>query len=182
MQDHEWAQALEQRRHTVRQQVSAEEWAAREDLAACYRLCVHYRMTDMIYNHISLRVPGTHDQFLINAFGLLYEEVSASNLVKIDVAGMEPRALRGLERHLKRHRPSIVSEFHPQAMRAASGVEAIDYLRWLRGFHPAITVLHRDGRRERCGDEQGVIDAWRAANAAAGLDGALHLDIALERE
>lgn len=47
MQDHEWAQALEQRRHTVRQQVSAEEWAAREDLAACYRLCVHYRMTDM---------------------------------------------------------------------------------------------------------------------------------------
>jgi len=87
MQDHEWAQVLEHRRQTVRQQVSAEEWAAREDLAACYRLCVHYRMTDMIYNHISLRVPGRHDQFLINAFGLLYSEVSASNLIKVDIEG-----------------------------------------------------------------------------------------------
>jgi len=104
------------------------------------------------------------------------------DLVKIDVAGMEPRALRGLERHIERHRPLIVSEFHPLAMRAASGVEAIDYLRWLRKFYPAITILHRNGRRERCSDEQGVIEAWRAANAAAGLDGALHLDIALVRE
>ena len=80
-------QVLAQRREATRKQVSAEEWAAREDLAACYRLAVHYRMTDMIYNHISMRVPGTRDQFLINAFGLLYEEVCASNLVKIDVNG-----------------------------------------------------------------------------------------------
>jgi ribulose-5-phosphate 4-epimerase/fuculose-1-phosphate aldolase len=78
---------LKTRRDTVRQNVSPEEWAAREDLAACYRLCVHYRMTDMIYNHISLRVPGSEDHFLINAFGLLYEEVSASNLVKVDIDG-----------------------------------------------------------------------------------------------
>lgn len=78
---------LEERRRTMRARVSPEEWAAREDLAACYRLCVHYRMTDMIYNHISLRVPGRHDQFLINHFGLLYEEVSASNLVKVDIEG-----------------------------------------------------------------------------------------------
>lgn len=104
------------------------------------------------------------------------------DVVKIDVEGMEPLALRGLERHIARHRPLIVSEFHPQAMRAASGVEASDYLSWLRGFYPAITVLHRDGRRERFTDEQGVMDAWRAANAAAGLDGALHLDIALTRD
>ena len=79
------ATVLKNRRDTLRQRVSVEEWEAREDLAACYRLCVHYRMTDMIYNHISLRVPGTEDQFLINAFGLLYEEVSASNLVKVDI-------------------------------------------------------------------------------------------------
>lgn len=79
--------AIKQRRETVKRSVSSEEWAAREDLAACYRLAVHYRMTDLIYNHISLRVPGTTDQFLINAFGLLYEEISASNLVKIDVDG-----------------------------------------------------------------------------------------------
>jgi len=80
-------QALAVRRQNVRNSVSAEEWAAREDLAACYRLCVHYRMTDMIYNHISLKVPGTEDHFLINAFGLLYEEVTASNLVKVDIDG-----------------------------------------------------------------------------------------------
>jgi ribulose-5-phosphate 4-epimerase/fuculose-1-phosphate aldolase len=78
---------LEKRRTSVREQVSSEEWAAREDLAACYRLAAHYRMTDMIYNHISLRVPGRHDQFLINHFGLLYEEISASNLVKVDIDG-----------------------------------------------------------------------------------------------
>lgn len=86
MNPNELAEILEQRRCTLRQHVGKLEWAAREDLAACYRLCVHYRMTDMIYNHISLRVPGT-DHFLINAFGLLYEEVSASNLVKVDIRG-----------------------------------------------------------------------------------------------
>lgn len=78
---------LGERRLNLRGRVSEAEWAAREDLAACYRLCVHYRMTDMIYNHISLRVPGRHDQFLINHFGLMYEEVSASNLVKVDIDG-----------------------------------------------------------------------------------------------
>ena len=87
MEDDDWIRVLEQRRRTTRDAVSTDEWAARVDLAACYRLAVHYRMTDMIYNHISMRVPGTHDQFLINAFGLLYEEVTASNLVKIDVDG-----------------------------------------------------------------------------------------------
>jgi ribulose-5-phosphate 4-epimerase/fuculose-1-phosphate aldolase len=78
---------LEQRRATLRQRVSPLEWQAREDLAACYRLCVHYRMTDMIYNHISLKIPGSDNHFLINAFGLLYDEVSASNLVKVDIDG-----------------------------------------------------------------------------------------------
>ena len=77
---------LEQRK-ALRQQVSAEEWEARIELAACYRLIAHFRMTDWIYNHISARVPGTHEHYLINPFGLLYEEVSASNLVKVDVQG-----------------------------------------------------------------------------------------------
>lgn len=76
-----------QKRGSMRDKVSEQEWDARVDLAACYRLCVHYGWTDLIYNHISLRVPGTQDQFLINAFGLLYEEVTASNLVKIDIDG-----------------------------------------------------------------------------------------------
>ncbi|WP_213775331.1 class II aldolase/adducin family protein [Bradyrhizobium sp. dw_78] len=79
-------QSLE-RRASLRSRITPAEWQARVDLAACYRLCVHYGMTDMIYNHISLRVPGTQDEFLINAFGFLYEEVTASNLVKVDING-----------------------------------------------------------------------------------------------
>ena len=72
---------------SLRQRVSEEEWQARVDLAAAYRLVAHYGWTHLINNHISLRVPGTQHQFLINPFGLLYEQVTASNLVKIDVDG-----------------------------------------------------------------------------------------------
>ena len=72
---------------SLRQRVSDEEWQARVDLAAAYRLVAHYGWTHLINNHISLRVPGTQHQFLINPFGLLYEQVTASNLVKIDVDG-----------------------------------------------------------------------------------------------
>ena len=64
-----------------------EEWALRVDLAACYRLFAHFRMTDHIFNHISARVPGRHDVFLINAYGLRYEEMTASSLVKVDCDG-----------------------------------------------------------------------------------------------
>lgn len=72
---------------TVKQRVSAEEWETRVDLAACYRLAVHYRMTDLIYTHISARVPGPEHHFLINAFGLLWDEISASTLVKVTLDG-----------------------------------------------------------------------------------------------
>ena len=63
------------------------EWQARVDLAAAYRLTAHFGMTALINNHITSRVPGTYDQFLINEFGLGYDEVTASNLVKIDLDG-----------------------------------------------------------------------------------------------
>lgn len=74
-------------RQRLKDEVPASEWAARVELAACYRLIAHFRMTDWIYNHISARIPGSHEHYLINPFGLLYEEVSASNLVKVDVHG-----------------------------------------------------------------------------------------------
>ena len=63
------------------------EQQARVDLAAAYRLTDHFGMTTLILNHITARVPGTNDQFLINEFGIGYNEVTASNLVKIDVDG-----------------------------------------------------------------------------------------------
>ena len=63
------------------------EWQARQDLAACYRIVDHLGWGESIYNHISVAVPGEENVFLINPFGLLYDEVTASNLVKIDVEG-----------------------------------------------------------------------------------------------
>ena len=71
----------------LKSKVSPEEWQARVDLAACYRLMDLYEMTDLIANHISMRVPGEPDAFLINAYGLLYEEITASSLIKIDHEG-----------------------------------------------------------------------------------------------
>ena len=68
-------------------QVSPEEWQARLDLAACYRLVDSYSMTDLIYNHITARIPGSPDHLLINLYGLLYREITASSLVKIDFDG-----------------------------------------------------------------------------------------------
>ena len=71
----------------LRERVSAEEWETRVNLAACYRLAAHYRMTDLIYTHISARVPGPAHHFLINAFGQLWDEISASTLVKVTLDG-----------------------------------------------------------------------------------------------
>ena len=74
-------------RNSVKERVGAEEWDARVNLAACYRLAAHYRMTDLIYTHISARVPGPEHHFLINAFGLTWDEISASTLVKVTLDG-----------------------------------------------------------------------------------------------
>ncbi len=67
--------------------VSPQEWQARVDLAACYRLVAHYGMSDMMANHITLRVPGEEDAFLTNPYGMMYEEMTASCLVKLDHGG-----------------------------------------------------------------------------------------------
>ncbi len=63
------------------------EWQVRLDLAACYRIFDHLGWSESIYNHISVKVPGEDDAFLINPFGLMYDEVTASNLVKVDIDG-----------------------------------------------------------------------------------------------
>ncbi len=66
---------------------SPEEWQARIDLAACYRLVDLYGLSDMMANHISSAVPGEHGAFLINPYGMMYEEITASSLIKVDLAG-----------------------------------------------------------------------------------------------
>jgi ribulose-5-phosphate 4-epimerase/fuculose-1-phosphate aldolase len=71
----------------VRHRVTPAEWAVRVDLAACYRLAAHFGLTDLIYTHISARVPGDEAHFLINAYGLLFSEIKASTLVKVRLDG-----------------------------------------------------------------------------------------------
>ena len=74
-------------RKSVREQVSKEEWNTRVNLAACYRLMAEFGMVEMVANHISARVPGTTGEFLINPYGMLYEEMTASSMIRIDIDG-----------------------------------------------------------------------------------------------
>ncbi|MGH7087234.1 MAG: class II aldolase/adducin family protein, partial [Acetobacteraceae bacterium] len=67
--------------------IGPEEWATRVDLAACYRLIAHFGWDDLVLTHNSARVPGHDDQFLINPMGLMFDEITASNLLKIDLKG-----------------------------------------------------------------------------------------------
>jgi ribulose-5-phosphate 4-epimerase/fuculose-1-phosphate aldolase len=67
--------------------MSEAEWAVRQDLAACYRLIAHFGMDDVIYTHISARVPGPDGHFLINPYGMLFRDITASSLVKVDLDG-----------------------------------------------------------------------------------------------
>jgi ribulose-5-phosphate 4-epimerase/fuculose-1-phosphate aldolase len=71
----------------VRSRVSEAEWEQRVHLAACYRLVAHYHWDDLIFTHISSRVPGPDHHFLINPYGMLFEEITASSLVKVDLQG-----------------------------------------------------------------------------------------------
>src|SRR3546814_3415534 len=72
---------------SLREQVSEEEWNVRVDLAACYRLVAYYGWEDLIYTHCSARVPGPEHHFLLNPYGVMFAQVTASSLVKIDLDG-----------------------------------------------------------------------------------------------
>jgi len=74
-------------RLSVEDSVSTEEWQVRVNLAACYRLIALFGWDDLVFTHISARVPGPDDHFLINAYGMMFEEMRASTLVKVDLEG-----------------------------------------------------------------------------------------------
>ncbi len=119
--------------NTVREHVSEDEWQTRVALAAAYQLAALHRMTDHIYTHISARVG--EGQFLLNAYGLMFDEVTASNLVKVDLAGnilMDPTGL-GINQagfvihsaiHAQRHDVLCVMHTHTQAGVAVSAQAA----------------------------------------------------------
>ena len=70
---------------SAKQLVTAEEWAVRTDLAAAYRLVAHYGWDDLVFTHLSARVPGPDHHFLINPYGMMFHEITASSLVKVDL-------------------------------------------------------------------------------------------------
>jgi len=120
---------------SLKGKVSAEEWRARVELAAAYRLVAHWGWTTLIYNHISARVPGVVDQFLLNPLGLAYEEITASSLVKVDLDGrilLQPDHGLGVNHlgfiihsaiHGARHDLTCVAHTHTVANEAVSATE-----------------------------------------------------------
>jgi ribulose-5-phosphate 4-epimerase/fuculose-1-phosphate aldolase len=116
-----------------RTDTDAAERQARVDLAACYRLVAHFGMDDIVYTHITARVPGTNDQFLINPFGSMFGEVTASSLVKIDVAGnvISPRDAKinpagfvvHSAIHMHRHDAGCVLHTHTRAGMAVAAMK-----------------------------------------------------------
>jgi ribulose-5-phosphate 4-epimerase/fuculose-1-phosphate aldolase len=119
----------------VRRRVSEAEWETRVTLAACYRLVAKYGMSDLVYNHITARVPGTQDHILINPYGFLYTEITASSLYKIDLAGnvvMQPDVGYEINRagyvihsavHAARHDLNCVLHTHGRASMAVSAMK-----------------------------------------------------------
>src|SRR5215217_4854922 len=79
--------ATEVKKSNVRDLVSNEEWQVRVDLAAAYRLVALYGWDDLVFIHISARVPGGEHHFLINPYGMMFEEITASSLIKVDLQG-----------------------------------------------------------------------------------------------
>ncbi len=112
---------------------SSAEWQQRVELAACYRLLAHHRMTDLIYTHSTVRVPGEPGRFLINPYGLRWEEITASSLVKIDVdgnkAGDSPHRVNPAgftihsAVHMGRHDAACVIHTHTRAGMAVSALK-----------------------------------------------------------
>lgn len=111
---------------------SEEEWHLRVELAACYRAFVHYGWTDSIFTHLSARVPGNPQQYLINPYGLLFEEICASNLIKVDfdgtvIAGDYPfnEAGHAIHSAMLKARPDINVALHSHT-RAGMAVSCMD--------------------------------------------------------
>lgn len=146
---------------------SDEEWAARLDLAAAYRIFAHHGWCESIYNHITLRVPGEDNAFLINPYGLLWEEVTASSLVKIDGDGNKvgdnpyPVNLAGFTQHSVFHKNlpaahAIVHTHTPDTMAVCStegGLQPSNFyscfFEGMVGYHDfeGITVRAEEGER-----------------------------------
>ncbi len=133
--------------------ISDAEWQARQQLAACYRIFDYMGWSELIYNHISFRVPGEDNAFLINPFGLHYNEVTASNLLKIDIDGNKltnsnyPVNRAGFVQHslFHRHLPDahcIVHTHTTAGMAVASTQEGLEPTSFYAGFFTGKIAYH----------------------------------------
>src|ERR1017187_1104809 len=178
---------------SVREQVSPEEWQTRVDLAACYRLTAMYGMTEMIANHISCRVPGSHDHFLINPYGMLYEEIDASCLIKVDLDGntIFNASDYGVNAagfvihsaiHMARHDVDCVAHTHTPAGMAVSAMEcgllplAQTSMRFLHiAYHDFEGIADDIGERERLvrdlADHEAMVLRNRSEERRVGKEG-----------
>ncbi|MEG2879919.1 MAG: class II aldolase/adducin family protein [Comamonas sp.] len=163
---------------TTQQQVSAAEWQVRQDLAAAYRLAAIHRMTDHIYTHFSARVPEEADHFLLNAYGLAFDEITASNLVKVDLRGSIVLDATGLginpagfvihsAVHAARHDAACVMHTHTAAGIGVSAQQAglLMISQHAMRFHGKLSYHDYEGVVLECG-EQGRIVANLGRNKA----------------
>jgi ribulose-5-phosphate 4-epimerase/fuculose-1-phosphate aldolase len=167
----------------VREQVSAQEWEARVNLAACYRLMHEFGMVEMVANHISARVPGSTNEFLINPYGMLYEEMTASSMVKIDIEGnvLSNATDHGVNQagyvihsaiHAARHDVDCVIHTHTLAGMAVSAMKcgllpiAQTSMRWAKGvaYHDFEGIAINLEERERLVRDLGENDAMILRN------------------
>ncbi len=168
----------------MRDRVTEAEWATRVELAACYRLVARYGMADLIYNHITARVPGEEGHFLINPFGFLYEEITASCLFKIDLDGRvveRPDLPYEVNRagfvihsavHAARHDVDCVIHTHTRAGMAVSVMECglLPATQGALRFHDRLAYHDfegpavDEGERERLVSDLGSCDAMVLRN------------------
>ena len=168
---------------SVREQVSREEWETRVNLAACYRLMHEFGMVEMIANHISARVPGTTNEFLINPYGMLYEEMTASCMIRIDIDGKVLFNDTGFDVnqagyvihsaiHGARHDVDCIIHTHTLAGMAVSAMKtgllpiAQTSLRWAKGvsYHAYEGIALNLDERERLVKDLGDTDAMILKN------------------
>lgn len=139
---------------SVREQVSNEEWQLRVDLAACYRIIAMYGWDDLVFTHVSARVPGPDEHFLINAYGMLFEEMTASSLVKVDLGGEKvldsphPVNPAGFVIHSAVHaaRPDVACVLHTHTKAGVAVSAQADGLRPLSqtSLFPYATLAYHD--------------------------------------
>lgn len=174
---------------SMKDKCTPEEWQTRIDLAACYRLVDMYGMSDMIANHISARVPGEDDTFLINAYGMLYEEVTASSLIKLNLRGeiMSKPDFGGIDYgvnragyvihsaiHEARHDALCVIHTHSWASMAVSTLECgllpitQTAMRFLKmGYHDYMGVVLDDAEKKSLVNDLGQNEALMLRNHGA---------------